>query len=185
MKKIIAVMLCLALLLGCAAAVAEAAEKELLGTLDVNGAFELRCRLPEDYKTQIIAMDNTRIEVDIASEDPAKAHLRLTISFDEMFYDVERMNDLDEETLSMLEATYQEEDEVEITYRETSYGTKLMLVRETREGTDFVDVFSIYKGYDVEFLMTPGEGAAESVLTEEQIQMAVDFLSDLDFVAAN
>ena len=184
MKKIAAVVLCLALLLGCAAALAEG-EKELLGTLNVNGAFDLRCRLPEDYRTQITAMNNTRIEADITSEDPAKARLHLTISFDEMFFDVERMNDLDQETLDFLEATYREEDEVEITYRETSYGTKLMLVRETRDGTDFVAVFSIYKGYDVEFLLTPGEGAAEAVLTEEQIQMAIDFLSDLDFVAAD
>ena len=49
MKKILAILLSLALLLGCAAAVAETAEKTYLATVDMGGAFELQCAVPEGY----------------------------------------------------------------------------------------------------------------------------------------
>ena len=39
MKKIISMLLALALLLGCGAALAEAAEKTQMGTLEMKGAF--------------------------------------------------------------------------------------------------------------------------------------------------
>ena len=51
---------------------------------------------------------------------------------------------------------------------------------EVRDAVDFVDFYTIYLGYEIEFLLTPGtEG-----LSEAQIQMCIDFLSNLDFVEA-
>ena len=50
MKRLIALVLGLALLLACAAAVAETAEKESLGILKVNKSFDIRYNpLPNDY----------------------------------------------------------------------------------------------------------------------------------------
>ena len=42
MKKIIAILLSLALLLGCAAGLAEEAEKQNFGTIRINGVFTLK-----------------------------------------------------------------------------------------------------------------------------------------------
>ena len=52
--------------------------------------------------------------------------------------------------------SFHEMNEVEITYGETGLGTKLLIARETGADTDFVDILSVYKGYLVEFNMTPG-----------------------------
>ncbi len=46
MKKAFSILLCLALALGCAAAWAETEEKETMGIISTNGAFELRGVLP-------------------------------------------------------------------------------------------------------------------------------------------
>ena len=50
MKKVILILLCLALTLNFASAVAETAEKTAIGTISMNGAFELRGVLPEGYQ---------------------------------------------------------------------------------------------------------------------------------------
>ena len=46
MKKIIAMILSLALLLGCAAGFAEAEEKAVLGTVNVNGVYKIQGKIP-------------------------------------------------------------------------------------------------------------------------------------------
>ena len=40
-----------------------------------------------------------------------------------------------------------------------------------------MDIYTIYKGYELEFAMIG------SALTEADVQMLVDFISDMDFVS--
>ena len=47
-----------------------------------------------------------------------------------------------------------------------------------------MDILAIYKGYFIEFNMTPNPNAADQTLTDAQIQMCVDFLTNVDFVPA-
>ena len=70
-----------------------------------------------------------------------------------------------------------------ITYDETALGTRLLVCRTTAEEYDSLDIFSIYRGYFVEFVMTPGEEAEVKQLTDEQIESCNVFLSELDFVS--
>jgi hypothetical protein len=74
--------------------------------------------------------------------------------------------------------------DVEISYKETAYGTKLLVAKEVGDDADFVDILSVYKGYSIEFLMTPNPSAKNQTLTDAQTQMCIDFLSELDFVPA-
>ena len=159
--------------------------KQSLGTLNVNGEFALQCALPEGYTMQVVNMLGTRIVVSILSEDVQKPMLYLSIAYSDIYSDIERMNDMSAEDLAVLEASYTDMDEVEISYRETAYGTKLLVAREVGSGTDFVDILTVYKGYNIEFVMTPNENGTAAELTEEQIQMCIDFLSELDFVPVN
>ena len=92
------------------------------------------------------------------------------------------MNDMSEDDLKILENSFKELNEVEITYRETGHGTKLLVARETGSDDDFVDILAIYKGYFIEFNMTPSPDAANKELTDEQVQMCIDFLTDVDFI---
>ncbi len=156
--------------------------KEQMGRLNVNGEFALQCQLPEGYSMQLINTLGTKISAFITSEDKEKPVLQLTIAFDELYADVDRMNDLSEEALKGLEESFAEMNDVEISYKETAYGTKLLIAREVGDDTDFVDILSVYKGYSIEFVMSPNPDAGNQTLTDDQVQMCIDFLSELDFV---
>ena len=160
----------------------EAPAKEQMGKLNVNGEFSLQCQLPEGYTMQLINTLGTKISAFITSEDTEKPILQLSIAFDEIFANVERMNDLTQEALDGLEESFTEMNDVEITYTETAYGTKLLVAREVGDDTDFVDILSVYKGYSIEFVMSPNPNAKNQTLTDAQVQMCVDFLSELDFI---
>ena len=160
----------------------ETTAKTKMGKLNVNGEFSLQCQLPEGYTMQLINTMGTKIIAFITSEDSEKPVLELSIAFDELLVNVDRLNDLSEEALKELEATFTDMNDVEISYKETAYGTKLLIAQEVGDDTDFVDIFSIYKGYSIEFVMTPNPKAKDQTLTDSQIQMCIDFLTDLDFV---
>ena len=183
MKKALTILLCLAMALCCASAFAEDAEKEYMGTISMNGAFDLRCVLPEGYQlTTRLAEPGCYIASLLA--DDSKPTMTISIAYNELLSEVERLNDLDDDALAQIEATFQAEDGVEISYMETAYGTKLMVVKEIVDGSDYVDFYTIYKGYEIEFVLTQTEANAGQPITDEQIETAVKFLSDLDFVAA-
>ncbi|MBR0218222.1 MAG: SH3 domain-containing protein [Clostridia bacterium] len=152
-----------------------------LGSLAVNGEFDLTCKLPEGYALQVVNVRGDKIIASVLSEDMTKPQLYLSIAYDETYGDVERMNDLSAEELALLESTFQDMNDVEITYKETGYGTKLLVARETGADTDFVDILAIYKGYFIEFNMTPNPKAANQTLTDAQVQMCIDFLTNVDF----
>ena len=160
-------------------------ESKKLGTLTVNGAFDLTCKLPEGYDLQVVNVRGGKIVASVLSQDMTKPQLYLSIAYDDLYGNVQRMNDLNDEQLAALEATFTEMNDVEITYQNTGHGTKLMIAREVGSDTDFVDILSIYNGYLIEFNMTPNPNAANQTLTNAQIGMCVDFLTDLDFIPAN
>lgn len=164
----------------------ETAERQTIGKIDLNGAFTLQCSLPEGYQVEELhpeGIDAYAHFSRIFSDDENKPYMYLSIGLNELLSEVDRLNDLDETALSQIEATFQEDDKVSISYTETSHGTKLMMVRESDEDVDYVDFYTIYKGYEIEFVLVKGMVGGEP-LTEAEIQMAVDFLSDLDFIPA-
>ena len=184
MKKLWAVALCLILALSLTAAWAEEpAEKQVFGTLRVNGEFTLKGILPEGYKLTPYAQGDDLFLARIESEDPTRPRMMLDIAFDETYSDVMRFNDLDEDALAILEKTFTDTDPyVNITYDETQLGTRLLLARTTSEVYDYLVIMSIYQGYFVEFAIHPGREAPEQRLTEEQVAACNDFLTQLDFV---
>ena len=186
MKKIIAVILGLAMLLCAVSVTAEAAEKTVIGTVSINGAFTLQCGLPAGYRTIPDRVTAEQVTAVIRSEDPDAPVMQLSVAYDEKYFDVERMNDLTPEELEQLEETYIEEDPgVEITYGETGYGTRLLIARHETDEMDYIAFFSIYKGYCVEFVLLPSEQAEDKNLTEDQLRLCIDFLTELDFIPAN
>ena len=162
-------------------AVEETDDTLKLGKLNVNGEFELTCKLPQDYKLQVVDMMGEKIIASVISEDVNKPQMYLSIAYDEAYGEVDRMNDMTDEELAILEESFRKMNQVEIEYRETGLGTKLLVVREVGDDTDFVDFLSVYKGYFVEFVMTPNPDAAIQELTEAQIQTAIQFLTDVMF----
>ena len=187
MKKIIAMMLCLILALGCFAAVAETAAKTQLGKVGVDNVFTLQCTIPADYqmKDENKMFGEAGCLILFTTDNAEKPVILLSVAFNELYSNVERMNDLSDEELAAIEETFREEDQVDISYMETAYGTKVMVVKEVLDGIDYVDFYTIYKGYEVEIVMTSQYDAENAKpITEEQIQMAIQFFSDMDFIPA-
>ena len=186
MKKIISMILCLALLFCIACAGAEAAQKVKIGTVSINGDFTLQCGLPEGYTPIPVLVSPSQVIAMIRSEDPAAPVMHLSVAYDEQYCDVDRLNDLDPEAITQLEQTFIDNDPtVEITYGETGYGTLLLIARHESDNVDFIDFFSIYKGYCVEFVLAPSPDAEDKNLTENQLRLSIDFLTDLDFIPAD
>ena len=186
MKKIIAIILSLAMLLCTASATAEDVEKVTIGTVSINGAFRLQCGLPEGYTPVPDTVTPEQVTAVIRSEDPNAPIMQLSVAYDEMYSDVDRLNDLNQEDLALLEQTFIDNDPgVEISYGETGYGTLLLIARHESEDLDYITFFSIYKGYCVEFALVPSREAEDKNLTEEQLKISVNFLTDLDFIPAN
>ena len=186
MKKVIAMILGLAMLLCAASAMAEdSGDKVTIGTVSINGAFTLQCGLPEGYSPVPVSISAQQIVAVIKSEDPNAPVMHLSVAYDEKYWDVDRMNDLDQEELEQLEQTYIDDDpEVEITDGETGYGTLLLIARHETDTMDYISFFSIYKGYCVEFVLAPSGSAEDKNLTEDQLMVSVKFLTDLDFIPA-
>ena len=185
MKKLIAVILSLVMMLCAVSAVAESTDKVTIGTISINGEFTLQCGIPEGYEPVPGVVTPSFLNAIIRSQDPNAPIMQLSVAFDEKYYDVERMNDLSAEELAQLEETYIEDDPfVDISYGETGYGTLLLIARHETETMDYIAFFSIYKGYCVEFVLAPSLTAEDKNLTEEQLRLSVDFLTDLDFIPA-
>ena len=155
-----------------------------LGRLNVNGRFTLQCKLPEGYKLDVLISTSSRIIGAVLPTDSKKPRMLLTVAYDEMFADRESLNDLTDEEVETLKASFTDLNDVEFSEMETSHGTKLLVAKETGDDADFVDFISLYKGYSVEFVLSHDTEAEDQTLTDEQIKMCVDFLSDLDFVPA-
>ena len=117
------------------------------------------------------------IDAVIESDDQTKPVMQLRVAFNELIADVERLNDLSDDQLKVLEATFLEEEGVKISYNSTAYGTKLLVAELENE---YVVFYTIYKGFEVEFQLTPGT----EPLNDSQIDMVISFLSDMDFVSA-
>ena len=187
MKKLTACLLCLALMLGCVSALAETAEKEYTGELTVNDKFTVKWIAPEGYHMpEVDAGDDGFMLMTLVPDEATSEKPMMTISIaqDELLYEVQRLNDLDDEALAKIEETFREEDDVDVSYMETTHGTKLMVVKETRDGVDYVDFYTIYMGYEIELVLTQGEEMIGTPITDEQIATVVQFLSNLDFIPA-
>ena len=183
MKKIIAILLSVMLLLGCGAAAAEKTGKTTIGTISINGAFTLQCGLPEGYQVKPVLLSQDHVIARLESESETDPVMILSVAYDETYSDVHRMNELDDEARALLEKTFTDMDPtIEISYGETGLGTELLIAKQTYEDYNYIDFLSIYEGYFVEFVMTAPEGAEEKTLTEDQLRMCIDFLTDLDFV---
>ena len=160
-------------------------EETRIGTLNVNGEFMLQGKIPEGYRLQVISAQNTRIIATLVTEGESRPQMLLTVAFDEMFAGVERMNDLSAEEIETLKASFTDMNQVEFSEAETAAGTKLLIARETGSDEDFASIISLYKGYSVEFVLSPNPNAAAQRLTDEQIQAGISFLNTLEFIPAN
>lgn len=174
MKKTMALALCLIMILAVAAVSADDAAKTEMGTLNVGGAFVIRSRMPEGYAyLPVTATALNMVGILSAGED--RPTVTVSIAYNDEYAGVERFNDVDETVVEEIRESFRVLDE-EVVFEdlETAYGTRLLKVT----GDGFVDIYTIYKSYELEFVMTGAN------LSDADVRILVDFISDMDFVAA-
>ena len=187
MKKIIALMLGLTLLFGCAA-LAENSEKENMGTLNVNGEFKIQGKIPEGYKLSILDANSTNIFALISTEEADKPQMTLSIAFNDLFTGEDgvamRLNDVDDQGIEEIKASFREQiTDAAFEDAETALGTRLLVVKgHVDENSSVVVFYSVYQSYEIELVTTMGLDGGDVDLTEEQVQTIIDFLTNLDFV---
>lgn len=179
MKRIIALVLSLAMLLACTAAMAET-EKESMGILKVSKAFDIRySALPDDYTLSIFQQNDMAIIANIQSAQAALPRMGLVIAFNDEWAETERLNDVSEEDLQAIKDSFLDEyADLAFDTRDTSFGTKLLVV--TAPSGQDAYVYTIYKGHEIEIHLFPG--TEQEALDEADIERVVAFLSDIDFV---
>ena len=141
-----------------------------LGRLNVNGVFDLQCKIPEGYQLQIMSSQKTRIIASLISNE-----------FGGGGYHCVWMSD---EDIEILKQSFTALNEIAFSESQTGEGTKLLIAKEAGEDEDYVSILTVYKGYVVEFVLTPNPSAVDQTLTDDQIQKSIDFLTDLQFVPA-
>ena len=155
-----------------------------LGTVNVNGAFDLQCTIPDGYKLQIMSSQKTRILADLIPDDVQRPQMFLTVAFDDQYSGIEKMNDMSDEDIETLKQSFTTMNDIEFSEAQTGEGTKLLVAKEAGEDEDYVSIITVYKGYLIEFVLMPNPEAADQTLTDDQIQKSIDFLTNLQFVPA-
>ena len=175
MKRITALALSLIMILCAVCAFAEETGKAEIGKLNVAESFSIQCRMPEGYAYMPVGTPTNLNMVGILSAGEGRPSVTISIAYNEDYDGVERFNDVDEADVESVRESFREADE-EVTFEdlETAYGTRLLKVT----GDGFVDIYTIYKSYELEFVLTG------DALTDADVQMLVDFISDMDFVPA-
>ena len=200
MKKLISILLCLALLLSCAAALAETATETAAEAtteaatetateaaaadkteLKVSDELSLKALIPEGYEMVDLTSDDQILYM-FGSKDTSKPVLILSLGVDDSWPVGTKLNNISEEDLKEIEyakfLTY--DPTMEIYYTETAYGTKLLVA--SMADKSIVVFYCLYDGYEIEFDLLMPDG---SELTQAHIDNCVKFLSDLDFVYAD
>ncbi len=177
MKKAIFLLLTLALLLPPAGLSEEAQQEEPTETIDIEGRFSLTCTVPEGYLYEETQVSEDLIVGTLEAEDGLRPTILFAVNESET-YEGRTLNDFSEEELRELAALSAEAMvSPQVTYGETAHGTKLIICQDMDPLNSSLDITTVYHGYYITFLMVPALDG--TVLTAEQVQVCIDFISDL------
>ena len=179
MKKLLSVLLTAALLLCCVSVFAETEEKA-----EVVPAFELITVVPEGYES----LGETWINPFIVSTtlkpvDESKPAIMGVISYNDAFSDITFNDEMSDEDFDaqVKELVIDQEtgDELPYTVMKTGLGTRVVVINDPDGFTEF---YSIWHGYEVSLMSANfDENYKATPPTDEQIEVIMQYLTDMDF----
>lgn len=171
MKKLFALMLSLMLMLSLCGALAEETQ------VTVNDELTISFPVPEGYTFNEVWYGGI-LYATFVPEDDVHPTMTLSLGATEE-YSQSSINDLsDEELDTLIAASISDFAFPTWAISETAHGTKLIVIDENSDYHEFAEIFTLYDGYFISVLIDPGDVEA---LTAEEIQTAVDILSDMQF----
>ena len=173
MKKFFAVLLAVMLL-----PVFALAEETQPITVKVNDTLSLSVLIPDGYGFDQ-EWYGDMLYAQMNPEEEGKLLMVLSLGYSEDYAD-RSINDLsDEELDSLIAVSMSDFANPTYTLSETAEGTKLIIVDENSEHDEYAEVFTVYQGYFIGLLLEP---AGDVQVSQEELDMAVQFLSDMQFV---
>ena len=171
MKKTLILLLCLCLI--CLAGTAGAA------SVDVNGAFRITCKVPDGYKMNSSWVDSHLFTGSLDPDDPEQPVLLLTVAWSELS-NGRTLNEYSEEEIKALAETYSEDlPGAEISYDTTGLGTKLIVFKVDSGSDPHLEIFTIYKGYELSLYAYVEDGGTGKPLTADHLELIRSFLTDM------
>ena len=178
MKKIISLLLCTVLLLVCSAAFA--GEEAVV---DISGRFQIKGTLPDGYQLSILSQDSLSFDGEIKSSDPDAPVMHLYVVYNETMDGIRTLKDLPESELENIRQSFLEEYIADFSDLSTASGLPLMVVKEIRDSTDFLDFYTVFLGHEIELWLSRPDGTADPSLPEAQLASWTEFVKALEFVA--
>lgn len=173
MKKFFAVLLAVMLL-----PVFAMAEEAQPAAVKVNDTLSIEVVIPDGY-TYDQAWYGDVFYGELTPQEEGKLLMVLSLGYSEEYAD-RSINDLsDEELDSLIAVSISDFANPTYTLSETTEGTKLIVVDENSEHDEYAEVFTVYQGYFIGLLLEP---AGDAQVSQEELDMAIQFLSDMQFV---
>ena len=182
MKKAIALILSLMLLLCCVSALAEAEEKE---TITMPGGFTITTdKLPEGFTMNVEKSTDMEYEARITSSEAGKPYYILLMYFSDEWDGVNTLADATAEDIAEVKDSFYEVTELDdgdILFEDgkTGEGTPLLIARAA-DGS-FGAVYAIYMSHEIEVDIFHEDDAQ---VTDEEVQTVVTFLTNIQFTPA-
>lgn len=173
MKKFFAVLLAVLML-----PVFALAEEAQSVTVKVNDTLSIEVVIPDGYSLDQEWYGDV-FYVQMNPDEEGKLLMVLSLGYSEEYAD-RSINDLsDEELETLISVSMSDFANPTYTLSETAEGTKLIIVDENSEHDEYAEVFTVYQGYFIGLLLEP---AGDVQVSQEELDMAVQFLSDMQFV---
>lgn len=175
MKKLLAFALAAVMMLTMGFAIAE--EKTPV-VYDDN--LTLNMAYPEGYDVKTVNQD-IYLMIMLTKEDAAD--MLVLVCPDDEYADLERLNDMEEADQKAYVLSLMEDyNNAQVTWLKTEHGTDVILLNESDAAMDFAEMVTLYHGYVIDVAITPASVDNE-VVTDDDIAIAMKFLSDMDFVS--
>lgn len=182
MKKIVSVLLCLAMLGGlCAYAEEGDVNLGIVGNSQV--AYSITCQTPKQFTVFHKQGDNQTIEGMLANDKPTQASYLFVIALDREFAGIESLGAADTTALNSLTAAYEEEG-LAVTVKEQNGEKYMCLADQGAKKNTFASVETVIHGCLIQISIAPVQDTV-SAMTEKQAQTAIDFLATLAFAPAD
>lgn len=178
MKKLLSVVLVLALLLS-ATCFAESANQKY--RLEYNEELSFDVVYVDGYKTEAAAVNDTFIITMTPEENTTLPEVAIIIVPDEEYPGL-KLNDLtDEEIAAYANALNEDFHNMKWEIKETALGTKVIVANENDAECDYAELVTLYDGYAFCVYIEHMDG---NLIAESEIDNVMQFLSDMDLIHA-
>lgn len=147
-------------------------EKQPLTVGNLDG-HEVTMILPEGYT--VTSLEDAGNVVSISNADTGTPDYKLSFAFSEEYSGVSSFDMKEDEFLQLSEILQAEYNMPSVTYAQTQEGSRLIILDENKSGSDFANIYTLYKGYFVQVYIARPDYAT---LSDKDIDVGIQLIND-------